>query len=64
MPPTKPPSRTGGAPPIKTSQTAVTPESYPTLRTVFVGNADVTLPEREGLVLMWATRILRKLKEG
>ncbi|KWX11206.1 putative nucleoside triphosphate hydrolase superfamily/ P-loop domain protein [Giardia duodenalis assemblage B] len=64
MPPTKPPSRTGGAPPTRTSQTAITAESYPTLRTVFVGNADVTLPEREGLVLMWATRILRKLKEG
>ena len=58
MPPTKPPSKTGGAPPIKTSQTAVTPESYPTLRDILAGNS-----EQENLI-MWATRILRKLKEG
>ncbi|ESU42855.1 Putative nucleoside triphosphate hydrolase superfamily, P-loop domain protein [Giardia duodenalis] len=64
MPPAKSSSGVRGAPSTRTSQTAITPESRPTLRNILADDPNITVPEQEDLILMWATRILRKLKEG
>ncbi|EFO61078.1 Hypothetical protein GLP15_2818 [Giardia lamblia P15] len=64
MPSAVPPNRVGDAPSTKAIQRPAVPKRFPTLRGIFSENLDLSLSDREDLIIEWVVRILRKLKEG